>query len=213
MYIPKFHEQSDLGTLHALMRSHPLATWATLGEDELIINHLPFQLDDSQGRYGLLRCHVARANSVWQLFSKTVPSIVVFHGPETYVSPSWYPSRQAHGRVLPTWNYTVVHAHGIPAIIEEPARLIEHLTQLTAGQERMQAVPWHLTEAPAGFIEQMARNIVGIEIPISRLFGKWKVSQNRMASDRDGVAAGLRSSNAEDSAAMAALVDEVHGDP
>jgi transcriptional regulator len=209
MYVPKFHEQSDLGALHALMRSHPLATWVTPGDGELIVNHLPFHVDESHGPYGLLRCHVARANSVWQLYSKTVPSIVVFNGPNTYVSPSWYPSRQAHGRVLPTWNYTVVHAHGIPTVVEEPARLIEHLTALTASQESTQAVPWRLTDAPAEFIEQMARNVVGIEIPISRIFGKWKVSQNRSATDREGVVAALRGKNDEESAAIADLVEQV----
>ena len=206
MYIPKLHEQTDLHALHALVRSHPLGTWATQGDGELIVNHVPFVLDHSRGPYGLLRCHVARANSVWQLFSRTVPSVVVFHGPNAYVSPSWYPSKQADGRVVPTWNYTVVHVHGIPTLIDTPARLIEHLTELTASQESSRAVPWQLSDAPAEFIEQMARHIVGIEIPILRIFGKWKVSQNRSAPDRLGVVTALRKNADAKSEEMAELV-------
>jgi transcriptional regulator len=208
MYIPKLHEQPDLHALHALVRSHPLGTWATQGDGELIVNHVPFVLDQSRGPYGLLRCHVARANSVWQLFSRTVPSVVVFHGPNAYVSPSWYPSKQAHGRVVPTWNYTVVHAHGIPAIVEAPAQLIGHLTELTASQENSQAVPWRLGDAPAEFIEQMSRQIVAIEIPILRIFGKWKVSQNRSATDRLGVVAALRKNADAQLEEMAGLVEQ-----
>ena len=208
MYIPKLHEQSDLAALHALVRSHPLGTWATQGDGELIVNHVPFVLDQSRGPYGLLRCHVARANNVWQSFSRTIPSVVVFHGPNAYVSPSWYPSKQADGRVVPTWNYTVVHAHGIPAIVDAPARLIEHLTELTASQESSQSVPWRLSDAPAEFIEQMSRHIVGIEIPILRIFGKWKVSQNRSASDRLGVVAALRKNADAQAQAMAGLVEQ-----
>jgi transcriptional regulator len=209
MYIPKLHEETDLGVLHALMRAHPLGTWATQGDGEIIVNHVPFVLDPSRGPYGLLRCHVARANGAWQLFSKTVPSVVVFHGPNAYVSPSWYPSKQDDGRVVPTWNYTVVHAHGIPAIVEDQAQLIRHLTELTASHEENQAVPWQLADAPAAFIEQMSRHIVGIEIPISRIFGKWKVSQNRSSADRVGVVAGLRGNNDKPSREIADLVDQV----
>jgi transcriptional regulator len=208
MYIPKLHDQSDLHVLHALVRSHPLGTWATQGDGELIVNHVPFVLDQSRGPYGLLRCHVARANSVWQSFSRTVPSVVVFHGLNAYVSPSWYPSKQADGRVVPTWNYTVVHVHGIPAIIDAPAQLFEHLTELTASQENSQAVPWRLSDAPADFIEQMSRHIVGIEIPILRIVGKWKVSQNRSSTDRLGVVAALRKSPDVQAQEMAGLVEQ-----
>ncbi len=208
MYIPKLHEESDLNVLHALMRSYPLGTWATQGEGELIVNHIPFFLDASRGPYGLLRCHVARADNVWELFSKTVPSVIVFHGPDAYVSPSWYPSKQAHGKVVPTWNYAVVHAHGIPAVIEDGMQLMEHLTELTLHQESSQAAPWQVSDAPAEFIEQMSRHIVGIEVPISRIFGKWKVSQNRSSADRLGAAAGLRGRSDSKARKVADLVKE-----
>ena len=213
MYIPKLHEESDLGVLQALIRAHPLGTWATQGDGELIVNHVPFVLDPSSGPYGLLRCHVARANSVWQLFSKTVPSVVVFHGPNAYVSPSWYPSKQAHGKVVPTWNYAVVHAHGIPAVVEDPTRLLEHLTQLTASQEGSRSVPWKPSDAPAAFIEQMSKQVVGIEIPIATILGKWKVSQNRSSLDRAGVVAGLRANIDQSSQEMAELVAQVRDGP
>jgi transcriptional regulator len=209
MYIPKLHEETDLRVLQELVRSHPLGTWATQGDGELIVNHVPFVLDPSRGPYGLLRCHVARANSVWQLFSKTVPSVVVFHGPEAYVSPTWYPSKQVHGKVVPTWNYAVVHAHGIPTVVEDPAQLLEHLTELTASQEAGRPVPWSPADAPAAFIEQMSGHVVGIEIPITAILGKWKVSQNRSAPDRAGVVAALRAHHDRSSQEMAGLVEQV----
>jgi transcriptional regulator len=209
MYIPKLHEETDLSVLHALVRSHPLGTWATQGDREIIVNHVPFVLDPARGPYGLLRCHVARANSVWQLFSRTVPSVVVFHGPNAYVSPSWYPSKEDQGKVLPTWNYTVVHVHGIPTIVEDQSQLIRHLIELTASQENNQTVPWQVTDAPAEFIAQMSRRIVGIEIPILRIFGKWKVSQNRSSADRVGVVAGLRGIADKPAQEIADLVDQV----
>jgi transcriptional regulator len=209
MYIPKLHEETDLAVLHALMRSHPLGTWATQGEGELIVNHVPFLLDPARGPYGTLLCHVARANSVWQSFSKTVPSVIVFQGPDTYVSPSWYPSKQAHGKVVPTWNYTTVHAHGIPVLMETQAQLMQQITLLTATHEKDQIAPWQVSDAPADFVEQMSHQIVGIEIPIARIFGKWKISQNRSEADRNGVVAGLKASAAPHSHQVADLVDRV----
>jgi transcriptional regulator len=207
MYIPQLHEETDLTVLHAWMRLHPLGTWATQGEGELIVNHVPFLLDATRGPYGTLLCHVARANSVWQSFSKTVPSVIVFQGPDTYISPSWYPSKQLHGKVVPTWNYAVVHAHGIPVLMQTQAQLMQQITQLTATHESNQAIPWQVADAPADFVEQMSRQIVGIEIPITRIFGKWKVSQNRSAADRSGVVAGLKASAVPESVQMADLVD------
>jgi transcriptional regulator len=206
MYIPKLHEETDLAVLHALMRSHPLGTWATQGEGELIVNHVPLLLDPTRGPYGTLLCHVARANRVWQTFSKTVPSVIVFQGPDRYISPSWYPSKQVHGKVVPTWNYAVVHAHGIPVVMETQEQLMRQITQLTATHESKQVKPWQVADAPADFVEQMSRQIVGIEIPIMRIFGKWKVSQNRSEADRDGVVAGLEASAAPQSQQMAQLV-------
>jgi transcriptional regulator len=207
MYIPKLHEETDLRVLHELMRAHPLGSWATVGDGEIIMNHVPFVLDASQGEYGMLRCHVARANPVWQTFSRTIESVIAFHGPESYVSPSWYPSKQAHGKVVPTWNYVVVHAHVIPRVIEDRAQVLEHLTRLTASQEAAQAAPWKVSDAPAEFIDQMAKQIVALEMPIVRLVGKWKVSQNRSPADREGVVAALERQGDARSSDMAGLVN------
>jgi transcriptional regulator len=211
MYLPTLHEETDLRVLHSLMRAHPLGSWATLGDGELIMNHVPFVLDPARGALGTLRCHVARANRVWQQFSRTLPSLIAFQGAQTYITPSWYASKQAHGKVVPTWNYVVVQAHGIPVVIEAPAQVLEHLTQLTATQEAAQLHPWQVSDAPADFIEQMSRQIVAIEIPIARIFGKWKVSQNRSAADRQGVVAGLQRQADPRSLEMAALVAQGGG--
>jgi transcriptional regulator len=211
MYIPKLHQETDLQVLHSLIRAHPLGSWATVGDDEIIMNHVPFVLDSSRGALGTLCCHVAKANSVWQKFSRTVPAVIAFQGAETYISPSWYPSKQAHGKVVPTWNYVVVHAHAMPRVIEDRVRVLEHLTQLTAANETGQTVPWQLADAPADFIEHMSRQIVALEMPISRIFGKWKINQNRSASDRAGVVAALQRQGDARSLAMAALVAQAGG--
>jgi transcriptional regulator len=207
MYLPKLHEENDLGVLHALIGAHPLGTWATQGDGGIIMNHLPFILDPDRGRYGTLMCHVSRANTVWKSFSGSVESVIAFHGAEAYISPSWYVSKALHGKVVPTWNYAVVHAHGIPALLDE-SRLLEHLAQLTAAHEAGRPVPWHVGDAPAEFIRHMSQQIVGIEIPISRIVGKWKISQNRSAEDRRGVVVGLEANGDARSREMADLVDQ-----
>jgi len=207
MYIPKHYEETNLLVLHSLVRAHPLATWATPGEGELVVNHVPFILDSSRGELGTLMGHVARANTVWQVFSRTIHSVVVFQGAESYITPSWYPSKHAHGKAVPTWNYAVVHAHGLPVVIEEKAWLLDHLNQLTDIHEGDQALPWKVSDAPADYIERMVAGIVGIEIPISKLVGKWKVSQNRSESDKLGVVAGLLARGNRKSEEMAALVN------
>ncbi|MGC3980135.1 MAG: FMN-binding negative transcriptional regulator [Steroidobacteraceae bacterium] len=207
MYIPKHYEETDLAVLHSLARAHPLGTWATQGEGELIVNHVPFILDSSRGANGTLMGHVARANGVWQSFSKTVESVVVFQGAESYITPSWYPSKHAHGKAVPTWNYAVVHAHGLPVVIEDKVWLLNHLNQLTDQHESEQALPWKVSDAPTDYIEKMVAAIVGIEIPITKLVGKWKVSQNRQEPDKLGVVAGLLAKGNRRSKDMAALVN------
>src|SRR5262245_16034387 len=112
MYLPKHYEEPDKGVLHALIRSHPLGAWVTEADGALVVNHIPFLVDSTQGEDGTLIGHVARPNPVWKSFSRHVPSVVIFQGPQTYISPSWYPSKDEHGEVVPTWNYAVVHAHG-----------------------------------------------------------------------------------------------------
>lgn len=208
MYIPKHHEESDISILHALIKSHPLGTWVTYSDGELIANHIPFLLDPARGEHGTLVGHVARANRVWQSFSATVDSVVIFQGAETYISPSWYPSKHAHGKAVPTWNYAVVHAHGLPRAIEDREWLLSHVNQLTDVHEAQQALPWKVSDAPQDFTDRLVQLIVGIEIPIAKLVGKWKVSQNRPEPDKLGVVAGLLARNDARAMEMVSLVNQ-----
>jgi transcriptional regulator len=208
MYVPKHHSEPDVSILHTLVREHPLGTWVTPGEGELVANHIPFLLDPARGEHGTLVGHVARANPVWQSFSAAVDSLVVFQGAETYVTPSWYPSKRADGKAVPTWNYVVVHAYGSPRAIEDREWLRAHVTRLAETHEAREAVPWKVTDAPREFIDGLLRAIVGIEIPIRRIVGKWKVSQNRSDADRVGIVAGLVARGDAQSKTMAALVEK-----
>jgi transcriptional regulator len=208
MYVPKIHEETDIPVLHSLVKSHPLATWVTQGDGELLVNHIPFFLDPTRGEFGTLVGHVAKANRVWQSFSTTVNSVLVFQGAEAYITPSWYPSKHANGKAVPTWNYVVVHAHGIPRIIENRERILQILNQLTDVHEAEQALPWKVSDAPQDFMDRILQSIVGVEIPIAKLVGKWKVSQNRPEPDKLGVVAGLLARNDSQSKEMASLVSQ-----
>lgn len=214
MYLPKHFRQDDPAQLHALIDAAPLATWIQPAGEETLVNHLPFMRvererdddgeGDAAGSHGMLVGHVARANPVWrELGGRT--SIVVFHGPQAYVSPNWYPGKQVHHKVVPTWNYVAVHARGVAHAIEDRARLLDIVGRLTRIHEAGSPQPWKVGDAPPEFIEAMLDAIVGIEIPIDSLLGKWKMSQNRPAQDRVGVARGLREKVAGN--AVAALVD------
>lgn len=206
MYIPKHHEETDKAVLHRLIESHPLGAWVTQANGTLVANHIPFLLDRDRGAHGTLVGHVARANPVWEYFSRDIESLVVFRGAEGYITPSWYASKREHGKAVPTWNYVVVHAQGMPRVIEDPAWLIQHLNQMTGTHEAGQPTPWKVADAPADYIERLLRAIVGIEIPISSLSGKWKVSQNRPEPDKLGVIAGLQARGGDAASEMAALV-------
>ena len=206
MYIPAAHAETDVAVLHALIRAHPLGTWVTLDGDGLVANHVPFLIDPQRGPNGTLIAHVARANPVWHAFSTSVPSLVVFQGADAYISPSWYASKRAHGKVVPTWNYAVVHAQGMPRAIEDHDWLRRLLHSLVTKHESTQQVPWKIADAPADFVDGLLRVIVGIEIPIDTISGKWKVSQNRPEADRRGVADALAARDDDTSAAMAELV-------
>ena len=206
MYLPRHFAETDSQVLHALIRAHPLGTWVTHGDGELVANHIPFLVDPARGEFGTLTGHVARANPVWQSFSGGANSLVVFQGPQTYITPSWYPGKAAHGKVVPTWNYAVVHAYGLPRAIEDRDWLLQHVSELTSTHEARQAHAWKVGDAPADFIARQLQAIVGVEIPIAKIAGKWKVSQNRVESDRLGVIAGLTGHEDTQSRDMATLV-------
>ena len=211
MYIPRHFEERDLNVLHGLIHAHPLGTWVTSTAGELLVNHLPFLLHADRGEHGTLVAHVPRANPVWRSFSREQPSVVVFQGPQGYISPSWYPSKHAEGKAVPTWNYAVVHAHGMPRVIDDPQWLLAHVSELSDTHEAGQAAPWKVSHAPADFVEKLLAVLVGIEIPIARLEGKWKVSQNRPRPDKLGVMAGLETRGGDESRAMAELVGRFAG--
>jgi transcriptional regulator len=207
MYIPKHFEERDTDVLHALIRSHPLGAWVTYVDDALQVNHIPFLVDATRGAHGTLVGHVARANGIWRTFSKSIASIVIFQGPQTYITPSWYASKREHGKAVPTWNYAVVHAHGVPQAIEDKEWLLGHVTALSAFHESQRTDPWRVYDAPADYIDTMLKSIVGIEIPTTSIAGKWKTSQNRSLPDKLGTIAGLRERGDEVALKMAALVE------
>lgn len=208
MYIPEWFREDRTECLQGLIRAHPLATLVTLGQQELVATHLPLVYDPSPEPMGTLRGHLSRANPQWQSFRPEVKALAIFQGPEAYISPSWYPTRQQTGRVVPTWNYAVVHAYGLLETYNDTNRLRKHVTLLTEIHEKNFSPPWSPEDAPQPFIDGLLQAIVGLEIVIRRWEGKWKVSQNRPAEDRSAVVQGLLSQCQPTSTAMAQLVRE-----
>lgn len=204
MYQPPAFKEDRIQTLHALIRAHPLATLITAGNGGLLANLVPFTLVD-EGERGTLRCHVATGNDQVEALKTSAETLVVFQGPEAYITPSWYPSKKEHGRVVPTWDYVVVQARGTPRLIEDPAWIKEQINHLTSIHEGQRAKPWKVNDAPDSYIAGQIKAIVGVEIPIATIEGKWKASQNRSEADRQGVEAGLRQEGIDE---MAALVAE-----
>lgn len=208
MYLPAHFAQTDPAALRALMHEHPLAVLVTHGAAGLTADHLPLEwvpgnAADGADGHGLLRGHVARANPLWRDAAGT-EVMAVFRGPQAYVTPSWYPSKAQTHKVVPTWNYTVVHVHGTLAAVDDAPWLRQLVGQLTDTREAGRAAPWSVDDAPPDYVLQMLRAIVGIEIRITRLVGKWKISQNRSEADRRGVADGLAAEPSADAATMAA---------
>jgi transcriptional regulator len=205
MYLPKHFEETRAEVLHELIRAQPLGLLVTLNDAGLQANPVPFLLDpDPAGGPGILRAHVARANPLWRDTRTEVEALVVFQGPQAYVSPGWYPSKAEHGKVVPTWNYVTVQARGTLRAIDDAAWVHAFVTRLTTAHEAVQAKPWAVTDAPPDFVDTMTRAIVGIEITLSALTGKWKVSQNRSAADRAGVVNGLGAAGLVEAAASVA---------
>jgi transcriptional regulator len=190
MYQPEKYRQEDVREMHALMRARPLAALVSAGAAGLYGTHLPTVLKDD-GRYGVVECHLARANPHWKDLASGIEALMIFQGTEGYITPSWYPSKAEHEKVVPTWNYSVVHAYGHPEMVEDKHWLRSHVTELTEQQESGRSRPWAVSDAPESYIEVMLRGIVGFRFAIERIEGKWKMSQNREMKDRDGVVRGL----------------------
>jgi len=208
MYLPSHFEEQRVELLHQLIREHPLGALVTLDSAGFNANHIPFEINQEPEPWGTLRAHVARANPVWRDFSQTVEALVVFLGAQTYVTPSWYQTKAETGEVVPTYNYLAVHAYGPIVIHQEQDWLRGLVTRLTNRFEAPRATPWQVSDAPEAFIEKQLGAIVGIEMPLTKLMGKWKVSQNRPAADRDGVVRGLSENTDADSLAIARWVEE-----
>ena len=177
-----------------MIRQHSLAALVTLGPDGFLANHIPLIVDPEPAPLGTLRGHLSKANSQWKDSLPGIPALAIFQGPAAYITPSWYPSKLETGNVVPTYNYVVVHAHGLLATFEDPVLLERHLRKLTDAHEAAFADRWSIDDAPSGFLRGLLKGIVGIEIPIARLEGKWKLSQNRTLADRAGVVEGLTAS-------------------
>ena len=204
MYEVEAFREARVEVLHALIKAHPLATLVTVTAQGLEANHIPLLIDPEPLPFGTLRGHVARANPVWRTFSADSEVLAVFQGPQAYITPSWYVSKAQHGKVVPTWNYAVVHAHGPLKIVEDAEWLRALVTRLTASQESPRDKPWQVTDAPGDYVNTMLQAIVGIEIPVHRLQGKWKMSQNRLPQDREGV---IKALNSQGDAASRAMLD------
>ena len=209
MYIPKHFEQPSVEAMHALMSTNPFATLVTHGPEGLCANHIPIEVHEDPKPYGTLVGHVARANPVWRDASNNQESMVIFQGANAYITPSWYPSKKESGRVVPTWNYAVVHAYGHMRVVDDPQWVKAHIEKLTNRQESSFPHPWAISDAPIEFTEKLIGGVVGIEMVITKLEGKWKMSQNRPESDRDGVARGLRSLGTSSALKMAEYVESI----
>ena len=192
MYIPKHFDEPKIEVMHELIRANPLATLVTLTVNGLTANHIPLLLSENQTAFGTLQGHVARANPIWRESLSEVESIAIFHGSTAYISPSFYATKEENGKVVPTWNYAVVHASGNLRIIDDAGWLRSQIERLTAKQEADFPKPWKLTDAPDDYIEKLLSAVVGIEIVITKLEGKWKVSQNQPEQNKESVIAGLK---------------------
>src|SRR5262245_55283588 len=202
MYVPPHFAEENLASLHEVIRGARLAPLVTLGSDGMEASHVPILLDAGEGPYGAIRGHVARGNPQWRRASAETPALAIFLGPDAYVTPSWYATKRETGKVVPTWNYLAVHAYGRIEFFEDPQRLRAIVTALTELHEGKRAAPWAVTDAPADFIAQHLRGIIGFRLAIDRLEGKWKLSQNRPAADREGVVAGLEGEGGESEIAL-----------
>ncbi len=209
MYIPSSFRESRIEVMHGLIRLHPLGIIITGGAGGLMASSVPFLVYAEEGTSGTLRAHMARANSHWHELGRVSECLVVFQGEQGYITPSWYPSKKETHKVVPTWNYATVHAWGKPQIVEDVAWLRRLLEDLTNSQEHKRTQPWKVGDAPGSFIEAQISAIVGFEIPIKRIEGKWKMSQNRPDADRTGVVEGLRADNdAHQNLGLAEMVAE-----
>jgi transcriptional regulator len=203
MYLPKDFTEERVPVLHEAIRQAAFGTLVTLGEAGLEASHVPMLIDLEPAPYGTLMGHIARTNPQWRRPAAGVQALAMFLGPNAYISPAWYATKQQTGKVVPTWNYVAIHAYGEVRFFDDAERLLRLVTRLTETHEAGRPQPWAVSDAPAAYIQTMLKGIVGFELPIARLEGKWKMSQNRPAQDRAGAIEGLRSEGGADEAVVA----------
>lgn len=208
MYIPAVNREDDIAELRRFVRSGPLCTLVSMTGQGLFASHIPMVLQDSGSAFGVLRGHVARANSHWRDLNTEVETLAIFTGPQHFISASWYPGKKTHGREVPTWNYVAVHAYGHLRVIEDQDWLLKHLKTLVDENEKIAEFPWSVSDAPPDYIANQMRAIVGVELEVSRVEGKWKVSQNRTDEDAAAVIAGLQTLGTPSSEVMQELIKE-----
>jgi transcriptional regulator len=209
MYVQTLFEETRVHVMHELMQRYALASLVLLTPEGMDANSLPIEVDMSSGEFGTLRCHFGRTNPVWKSLINGMESMAIFHGPNAYISPRWYVAGQRSKRVLPSWNFAVVHAYGTPRIVDDSTWLLKHLTALAEQNESRLAEPWSLAEAPPDFVAQSAEHLIGMEIPITKLVGKWFTSQQRTTADRESLTGALRAHPHDISAATAELIELV----
>jgi transcriptional regulator len=213
LYLPAYFEESRTDVLQALMRARPLVTLVTLCDSGLVANHIPVETLAEPRPHGLLRGHIARANPLWQEYRADTEALAIFQGPQAYISPSFYPTKQQTGEVVPTWDYAVVHARGTLRFERDAEWLRALVTRLTDSHEATRQEPWKVGDAPPPYIETMLSLIVGFELSISSLTGKWKISQNHHAANRQGVAKGLHAAAGADSHEIADMLSSLDAAP
>lgn len=206
MYLPKDFTEQRVPVLHEAIRQARLGTLVTMGADGIEASHVPMLVDPEPQPFGTLKGHIARANPQWRRAAREVQALAIFLGPDAYITPAWYETKRQSGKVVPTWNYVAIHAYGPLTFYEDADRLLALVTKLTETHEAARDQPWAVSDAPKDFIAGMLKAIVGFELPIARLEGKWKMSQNRPAADRAGVVEGLTREGGPEEAAVAEIV-------
>ena len=205
MYRPDHFRVDDLAEMHALMRARAFATLISAGAPGLCATHLPTVLK-SEGEFGAIECHLARANPHWKDLAEGGEALMIFQGPEAYITPNWYATKAETGKAVPTWNYIAVHAYGRPQVMQDKEWLRRHVGELTTQQEAHEPHPWKITDSPESYIDVMLRGIVGFRFDIDRIEGKWKMNQNRELRDRVGTADGLEQRAVGEDTAVAAVM-------
>jgi transcriptional regulator len=213
VYVPPHFKEDRVPVLHEAIRQARIATFVTTGSAGLVASHIPMTIDPEPGPYGTLCGHVSRANPQWRDIVADSQSLAIFLGPNAYITPSWYATKRETGKVVPTWNYVAVHAYGTARFFDDPERLLALVTKLTETHEGSRSAPWAVSDAPADYVQAHLKGIVGFELPIARLEGSWKMSQNRPAADRAGVVEGLAREGGPAEAVVAAVVAERSAGP